>query len=130
MNNESNTHDASQSQPFNYWGQTPEYAPTPGFLGHSPSFLSLHSELPSPTEHPRSNTLNFLKLSDWEEGISYDNDPPMCIHYSIEWKVTVNNRVVAKDTEPDLVLAPSVYWDEYLKQKLEERIRTKTRRNR
>ena len=130
MNNESNTHDASQSQPFNYWGQTPEYAPTPGFLGHFPSFLSLHSELPSPTEHPRSNTLNFLKLSDWEEGISYDNDLPTCIHYSIEWKVTVNNRVVAKDTEPDLVLAPSVYWDEYLKKKLEERIRTKTRRNR
>lgn len=80
----------------------------------------LHSKFPSPIEHPHSNTLNFLKLFNWEEGISYDNDQPTCIHYSIEWKVTVNNQVVAKDTEPDLVLAPSVYWDEYLKQKLEE----------
>lgn len=120
MKGESNTHDASQSQPFNYRGQTPQYAPTPGFFNHSPSFLSLHSEISSPIEQSRSNTLNFLKLSDWEEGISYDNDPPTCIHYSIEWKVTINNRVVAKDTEPDLVLTPSAYWDECLKQKLEE----------
>lgn len=106
MNSGFNTH-ASQSQPFNYWDQTPQYAPTPGFLACSPSFLSVHGELSSPVVQPCSNILDILKLSNWEEGMPYDNDPPTCIHYSIEWKVTVNNWVVAKDTEPDLVLTPS-----------------------
>ena len=130
MNGESNTHDASESQPYNFWGQTPQYAPTPGFLDRSPSFLSVHSEFPSPVEQSRSNALNLQDISEWEKGISNDEDLPTCIRYSIEWKVTINNRVVAKDTEPDLALTPSAYWDEHLKQKLEDRIRTKTRRNR
>ena len=64
------------------------------------------------------------------EGRSYDEDPPIYLHYSIEWKVTVNNRVVAKDTEPDLVLAPSAYWVKVLRQKLESRVKAKTQRSR
>jgi hypothetical protein len=57
--------------------------------------------------------LKMLQLADWDKEQAYDGDPPSCIHYSIEWKVTVNNRVVSKDTEQDVVLAPASYWRKY-----------------
>lgn len=43
--------------------------------------------------------------------------------------MTLNNRVVAKDTEQDLVLKPSSYWQE-IKQKAENVLRRKIARNR
>jgi hypothetical protein len=79
---------------------------------------------------PQSDKLELVQLSDWEEGRCYDEDPPIYLHYLIEWKVTVNNQVVAKDTKPDLVLAPSAYWVKVLRQKLESRVKTKTQRSR
>jgi hypothetical protein len=35
-----------------------------------------------------------------EEDVAYDEHPPTYIHYSIERKLTANNKGVAKDTEP------------------------------
>jgi hypothetical protein len=49
--------------------------------------------------------------------------------YVIEWRVTLNNRVLAKDTEQDLVSNPSSYW-ERIKQKAERVLRQKVNRNR
>jgi hypothetical protein len=36
----------------------------------------------------------FCPLTKWDKEKAYDEDPLSYIHYSIEWKVTVNNRVV------------------------------------
>jgi hypothetical protein len=53
--------------------------------------------------------LHFLQLAEWDERKSYGEDVPTCLHYSIEWKVLVNIMVISKDTEQDLVLAPTAY---------------------
>jgi hypothetical protein len=68
------------------------------------------SRNPTPLD---SNRLGFLPLAEWDEYNSYDEDIPSRLRYSIEWKVAVNNRVVAKDTEQDLVLVPAAYWHMY-----------------
>ncbi|CAG8290531.1 unnamed protein product [Penicillium nalgiovense] len=51
-------------------------------------------------------------------------------HYRIEWRVTVNNREVSKDTEEDVVLAPSAFWQLSLGKMLEKALRRKTARHR
>jgi hypothetical protein len=69
--------------------------------------------LPDPT------TLSFLPLAEWDEHNGYDEDTPTRLRYSIEWKVTVNNKVVSRDTEQDVVLAPAVYWCMYLQPRVD-----------
>ncbi|CAG8428374.1 unnamed protein product [Penicillium salamii] len=106
------------------WDNTSQYAPTPGNLRPS-SNSSPDGTFPfnpaSPQENAaQDNSLPLLQFGDWEEGRAYDEDPPACIHYLIEWKITLNNRTVAKDTEQDLVLAPSFYWRLFLQPKLKE----------
>jgi hypothetical protein len=49
-------------------------------------------------------------LAEWDEYNSYDEDTPSRLRYTIECKMTVNNKVISKDTEQDIVLAPAVYW--------------------
>jgi hypothetical protein len=44
--------------------------------------------------------------------------------------VAVNNRVVAKDTEQDIVLVPAAYWHMYLKPKVEKLLSKKVAHNR
>tara|TARA_R110002003_G_scaffold3054_1_gene24791 strand:- start:3088 stop:3555 length:468 start_codon:yes stop_codon:yes gene_type:complete len=66
------------------------------------------------------DTLGFLPLAEWGEHNSYDEETPSRLRYSIEWKVVVNNKVVAKDTEQDLVLVPVVYSHLCLKPKVEK----------
>ena len=50
------------------------------------------------------------------------------LQYTIEWKVTVNNRAITpKITEPELGLAPADYWERFLEPKLEDFLRKKNR---
>jgi hypothetical protein len=67
-----------------------------------------------------SDRLGFLPVAEWDEYNSYEEDVPTRLHYSIEWKVVVNNRMLSKDTEQDVVLAPAAYWRFCLKAKVEK----------
>jgi hypothetical protein len=51
---------------------------------------SLENEF-EPTSKPGPRPFWFLQLSEWEEEKADDEDPPICIHYRIEWRVTINN---------------------------------------
>ena len=74
--------------------------------------------------------LGLCQLTDWDEEKAYDEDPPTCIHYSIEWRVTVNKRMVSLDTEQDVVLAPALSWRLLLYHKLEMVLTRKIAKNR
>jgi hypothetical protein len=120
--------DASQSNGHEPWEHNSDYAPTPGYCGSSYAAISTRSPSPSsvvensivPTTKCSPRVLKFIRLCDWEDGKAYDEDPPTCIHYRIEWRVTVNNREVSKDTEEDVVLAPSAFWQLSLRDKVSE----------
>lgn len=64
--------------------------------------------------------LGFLPLAEWDEYNSCEEDTPSHLRYSIEWRVSVNNKVIARDTEQDVVLAPAVYWRMYLGAKVDK----------
>jgi hypothetical protein len=71
--------------------------------------------------------LPLLQLGDWHPRI--DNEPiPTCIHYSIEWKLQLKKgrlSTLTEITEENLALAPSAYWDKFLKQALATRVQDK-----
>ncbi|KAJ0420272.1 hypothetical protein BJY00DRAFT_141650 [Aspergillus carlsbadensis] len=108
------------------------YAPTPGNFNGSPgspsNFSYIGSDYESTALYARQSQipdkLPLLGLDDWHEGRAYNEQPPTCIHYSIEWKLALNKRVKTSDTEQNLVLAPSAYWLT-LKPKLEKIISEK-----
>lgn len=123
------THDVPPFDPFDQTDQLSQFAPTPGFhIPGTPSVLSSSdpNHVPdgdylAPQQKPSQlDQIPLLQLAEWEEGRAYDEYPPTCLHYWIVWKVTLNNRVVAKDTEQDLVLAPSFHWRLFLEPKLKE----------
>lgn len=40
----------------------------------------------------------------------YNEESPIYIHYSVEWKVTVNSRaIIPKDTEQDIILVLAAF---------------------
>ena len=61
---------------------------------------------------PARVTLPFVPYADWDADQSYDELPPSCMHYLMDWKLTLNRRLLAKQTEDALVVAPSDFWNE------------------
>ncbi|CAG7933487.1 unnamed protein product [Penicillium olsonii] len=112
-----------------------QYAPTPGYYGPTPESSCGFS--PSPDRHSEHDTEyqsqhqpekpRLLQLSEWDDGMLSDQLPASCIRYTIEWKVTVNKKVLSRDTEEDIALTPSAYWLMTLKGKLERLLEGKTR---
>jgi hypothetical protein len=69
--------------------------------------------------------LALLHREEWDKDKTYDEDPPTCLHYSIEWTVIVNKTDKWKDTEPDIVLEPAAYWQDFLKFRVERLLEQK-----
>lgn len=107
-----------QSQAFNPWNRTLLYAaPTPGNFSQTPT-PPMCSPPASQIFDGHFNTprdlhldqIGYIPFAAWDkEGI----------HYLLEWKVTLNTKVVARVSEPNLVIAPSIFWQKTLKKKVE-----------
>jgi hypothetical protein len=104
--------------------ETPPYSRTSQSPG-TPAAASSSRPLP-----PRREKLRFLRLDEWDEHNTYDEEVPSYLHYSIEWKVSLNKKAISNDTEQDLVLAPTAYWHEALKPNLDDLIQRKVAQNR
>ncbi|CRL19519.1 unnamed protein product [Penicillium camemberti] len=101
--------------------QNSQYAPTPRYFGcpygpespcsPSPSYIGGNDN--KIASQSRLDTLILLRSSEWKEGRVYDEDPP-----------------TSKDTEEDLVLAPSDHWKLLLENKLQDVLRYKVSQNR
>lgn len=90
------------------------------------------SPAPANQSQTRRQGLPLLQLADWDPSLPYDEFPPTCIHYSIEWKMLLKKGRLSKltnDTEQNLVLAPGAFWDQTLKPKLQQLLTKKTPRN-
>ncbi|TIC89601.1 hypothetical protein CH35J_012538 [Colletotrichum higginsianum] len=49
------------------------------------------------------------------------NDPqPTHVSYSVEWKLTANNRMITKDSEQNILVPPDVLWRTRLRAKLKD----------
>lgn len=97
-----------QIETFSQWDDASQYVPTLGNFYRSPdstSDISCTNTDPLPLinyGYPYqtawlTDSLPLLQFGDWEEGRTYDEDPPTCILYLLEWKVTLNNRMGTKD---------------------------------
>lgn len=81
-----------------------------------------------PCKHP-SEQLRFHPAVEGEDGSAFNEQASNCVHYQIEWRVKLNNRVVVKDKEQELTSSPSSYWEQ-IKEDAEGILRQKIARGR
>lgn len=115
--------DGSQLQFTDSWDGTFEYAPTPGNFGRSPASSQYSSPLIQRSNEDSLQPvgqLHFIPLAAWKKEKKYVKQPPICVHYLIQWKVTLNGRPVHKVTERNVVVRPSEFWEHTLKNKIEK----------
>lgn len=81
-----------------------------------------------PTRHvqsqlrPARSSLSFVSLVDFDPDHPYDENPPSYIRYGLEWTLRLNQKKIAFQTEPDVVLAPNDFWNHTLRLNLENEI--------
>lgn len=130
--------DAYRPELPDQWERTPSYAPTPGYPERqwTPSVISRSPDpedivgqcSPSLHQHPFDQQ-GFDPVVERADGGAWDEQSPDRIHYQIEWRVKLNNRVVVKDTKQDLTQPPRSYWEQ-IKEDACSILRRKTARGR
>jgi hypothetical protein len=114
------------------WDTTPSCPPTPGFFGGgwtpSPGYASPEPEQRVEDRSPPTDPIRLTHLvepddDDERAGSEHLSD---CSRYTylIEWRVTLNHRVIAKDTEQDLAETPSTFWPKF-QQEMAKLLRSK-----
>ncbi|KAI3343366.1 hypothetical protein F4824DRAFT_439702 [Ustulina deusta] len=80
---------------------------SPPHLAHSSWEGSLEAgDRPSDLAQNSEASLQFLPLVRWNDGVAHVDNPQSYIHYSVEWKLSLNGRVTAKDTKQHVLLSP------------------------
>lgn len=103
--------------------QDSQYAPTPGYFGCTPEPRCGRSPSPDDytqnglAEHSQRDAENPRLVHPPERGEEIQNDELVAsgIQYMIEWKFILNKKVISRDTEEDVAVAPSAYWPVILK---------------
>ncbi|KAH6699541.1 hypothetical protein EV126DRAFT_424152 [Verticillium dahliae] len=87
-----------------YWSSDEETQPQPDdeSCSDQPASRAL-----TPVQRPARRTLPFVPYANWDPDQTYDDLPPTCLWYVLEWKVMFNNRRVRVQTEEGLPVAPS-----------------------
>lgn len=71
---------------------------------------------------PARSPLSFVSLIDFDPDYAYDENPPIYLRYGLEWTLRLNQKKIAFQTEPDVVLAPNDFWDHTLRSNLENEL--------
>ncbi|KAG9249981.1 uncharacterized protein F5Z01DRAFT_731324 [Emericellopsis atlantica] len=66
---------------------------------------------------PAGLGLAFVPYADWRPTLPYNEQPPECIRYNVEWKLSVNNRQRSGESEPGVVISPQRFWKHVLRSK-------------
>lgn len=108
---EDNTFDTQFPRP---WDTTPSYAPTPGYIGGDWT-PSLGCASPEPGQRVNScprptGPVSPIHLVDDDGTSGAQRSDRIEYTYLVEWRVTLNHRVIVKDTEQDLSEPPSILW--------------------
>ena len=69
--------------------------------------------------------LPLLRLEDWDRERVYDEDPPICVHYFVEWTVFLNDKKISKNSERNVVLEPASFWHVVLRPRLDRLVEKK-----
>ena len=75
---------------------------TPAPSRTSGSLRALSTENSSRQLPLRPEKLRFLRLDEWDEHNTYDEEVPTCLHYSIEWKVLLTKTMPNPATTNDI----------------------------
>ncbi|KAJ9601891.1 hypothetical protein H2200_013606 [Cladophialophora chaetospira] len=71
------------------------------------------------------NKLPLLQLEEWERERVYNEEPPICVHYAVDWKICLDDKQISKNSERNVVLEPASFWQAILRPRLEGMVEKK-----
>lgn len=71
----------------------------------------------------RTDKLAFISREVWIPGTVCEEETPTHLSYNVEWRLMVNKKAIARDTEQGVVLHPADCWQLLLQPRLEAALR-------